>query len=88
VECPKNSSVFNCHAADSSTDQFSILKTGFQRLLRFCTEIVSVNHDMLPCGQLSGDMKKAVRHVGVLLVGVSLSIINFAAAELVIGGMS
>ncbi len=88
MECPKNSSVFNCHAADSSTDQFSILKTGFQRLLRFCTEIVSVNHDMLPCGQLSGDMKKAVRHVGVLLVGVSLSIINFAAAELVIGGMS
>jgi hypothetical protein len=43
---------------------------------------------MLPCGQLSGDMKKAVPHFGVLLVGVSLSIINFAAAELVIGGMS
>jgi len=35
-----------------------------------------------------GDMKKAVPHFGVLLVGVSLSIINFVAAELVIRGMS
>ncbi|CAK9261142.1 unnamed protein product [Sphagnum jensenii] len=34
------------------------------------------------------DMKKAVPLFGVLLVSVSLSIINFAAAELVIGGMS